>query len=412
MRLSTSARLAVILTTATTPLVLAEPTDASTTPTTVRVSVSSTGGQANARSQVDAISPDGRFVLFDSWASNLVRGDTNGVRDLFLRDLKLGRTTRVSVGPGGRQANGSSHGVAISGDGRFVLFTSLATNLTNQVDRNHAGDVFVRTRLRAKTFRVSVAPGGGQFTEGVMAAGISDNGRWVAMGGGGRGPCDFGEAWTYVRDRVVGATRRVGGCGNAEALSPDGQWLVVGGSRSLLRLRNLWTGRKTDIGGPFAVFGGLTADGHYVTYSVLGESERVEAWRWNRITGRTRLIHRCGFTSSSGGYRCEPIGISGDGRSIGLLSDDPTLVNGDTNTATDLLGVNMATKAITRLDVSSTGTQITKGIAEGSWDWSGPAHTAVLSSDGHWAAFTSADGLAVPGDTNHAADVFLRGPLR
>lgn len=377
--------------------------------TTVRVSVSSTGAQANGRSVVDAIAPDGRFVLFDSWASNLVRRDTNGLRDVFLRDLKLGRTTRVSVGPGGGQANGPSHGVAISGDGRFVLFTSTATNLTNQADRNHTTDVFVRNRLRAKTFRVSVGPGGDQFTEGVAAAGISDNGRWVVMGASGRvTPCDYGEEWTYVRDRVVRTTRRVGGCGNAEALSPDGQWLVLGGSRSSLRLRNLWSGRTTQIGGSFSMYGGLTPDAHYATYTELGNDAGEGVLRWNRITNRTRLIQDCAGDTSA----CNPVGISADGHKIAFLSDDANIVPADTNGATDLFDVNAKTGAVARIDLTSTGAQIPKGIAEASWDWSGPARTAVLSSDGHWAAFNSKDGHVVPDDTNHAADVFLRGPLR
>ncbi|HSD00817.1 MAG TPA: hypothetical protein VLB81_00485, partial [Gaiellales bacterium] len=109
--------------------------------TTVRVSVSSTGAQGNGPSVFDAISADGRFVLFDSWATNLIPGDTNGVRDVFLRDRLLGRTTRISVGPAGRQANAPSHGVAISSDGRVVLFESRATNLTNRADRNGNVDV-------------------------------------------------------------------------------------------------------------------------------------------------------------------------------------------------------------------------------------------------------------------------------
>jgi hypothetical protein len=384
-------------------------------PKVARISVSSTGGQANARSQVDAISPDGRFVLFDSWASNLVRGDTNGVRDVFLRDLKLGRTIRVSVGWHGRQADGPSHGVAVSGDGRFVLFTSLATDLTNQVDRNHGLDVFVRDRLRAVTFRVSFTPSGGQFAAAsrLSAAGISDNGRWVAMGAWGptAGPCERIDERTYIRDRARQSTRLVARCRTPEALSPSGDWLVVSGDRWGLGLMNLAPGRTAQITSGYPVFGAVSSDGHYVAYSGLGDFESGEAWRWDRITGRTRVIRRCGVASGSYGSVCDPVGISPGGRLVALLSDNPTFVSGDTNSATDLFGLNMATKAITRLDLSSTGVQITQGIAEGDAYPFWPIHAAVVSSDGHWAAFTSKDGRVVPGDTNHAADVFVRGPL-
>lgn len=413
MQLSKPATIAVILAAAASPLMLAPSAARASAATTVRVSVSSSGGQANGRSTVDAISPDGRFVLFDSWASNLVNGDTNGVRDVFLRDLKLGRTTRVSVGTDGRQANGPSRGVAVSGNGRFVLFVSKATNLTNQTDRNRATDVFVRNRLRAMTFRASVTPSGGQFPRGAAAAGISDNGRWVAMGAGGptSGPCPRFDERTYIRDRVRHMTRMVGRCRSPEALSPSGQWLVVSGDRWGLGLVDLATGRTTRVTSGFGVYGALTRDGRYMAYSELGESERVEAWRWNRITGRTRLIHQCGFTPSSGTYRCDPVGISAYGGDIAVVSDDPSLVGGDTNDATDLFGIDVRTNTVTRLDLTSAGTQIGEGVADTVWGWAGPATNAVLSSDGRWAAFTSKDGLVVPGDTNERFDVFLRGPL-
>jgi Tol biopolymer transport system component len=100
-----------------------------TTSSTTRVSVDSAGGQANGASFNAAISADGRFVAFESSATNLVQGDTNGVADIFVRDLVTGRTTRVSVDSLGRQANGASFTAAISADGRFVAFESDATNL-------------------------------------------------------------------------------------------------------------------------------------------------------------------------------------------------------------------------------------------------------------------------------------------
>jgi Tol biopolymer transport system component len=96
---------------------------------TRRVSVGPGGQQANGGSRKPAISADGRFVAFESSASNLVAGDTNGHIDVFVRDRVAQVTRRVSVGPGGQQANGSSRDPAISADGRFVAFRSLASNL-------------------------------------------------------------------------------------------------------------------------------------------------------------------------------------------------------------------------------------------------------------------------------------------
>lgn len=104
----------------------------------------SSGVQGNSASQEPAISANGRFVAFWSFASNLVAGDTNGRVDVFVRDRQDGTTTRVSVSAAGVQGNGASYEPAISADGRFVAFHSDATNLVAG-DTNGAPDVFVAT---------------------------------------------------------------------------------------------------------------------------------------------------------------------------------------------------------------------------------------------------------------------------
>ncbi len=91
-----------------------------------RISVGGDGGQANSQSRYPGISGDGRYVVFNSDASNLVAGDTNGMADLFVRDRVLGTTTRISVGPNGAQGDGPSYTAAISGDGSRIVFASHA----------------------------------------------------------------------------------------------------------------------------------------------------------------------------------------------------------------------------------------------------------------------------------------------
>ena len=115
---------------------------------TERVSVSSNGTEANGFSSLPAISADGRYVAFQSSASNLVSGDTNAVDDIFIHDRQSGTTERVSVGAGGVQGNGPSEFPAISADGRCAAFASAATNLVAG-DTNGASDVFVRDRRPA-----------------------------------------------------------------------------------------------------------------------------------------------------------------------------------------------------------------------------------------------------------------------
>ena len=113
---------------------------------TSRISISSAGAEGNGRSSYPAISADGRFVVFESDASNLVGGDTNGVRDIFVRDRSTGKTTLVSRSSAGVQGNGGSLAAAISADGRFVVFESDASNLVGG-DTAGVRDIIVRGPL-------------------------------------------------------------------------------------------------------------------------------------------------------------------------------------------------------------------------------------------------------------------------
>ncbi len=113
--------------------------------TTERVNVDNSGGQGNARSFLPSISSGGRFVAFNSYARNLVANDTNRTSDVFIRDLRTRTTKRVSVGGPGNQGNGYSRGSSISSDARFVAFESDASNLVAH-DANGTYDVFVHER--------------------------------------------------------------------------------------------------------------------------------------------------------------------------------------------------------------------------------------------------------------------------
>jgi len=139
------------------------------------VTVTTGGASANETAPQDGISvsADGTLVAFVSSSPNLVAGDTNGVRDVFVRNLVTGTTTRASLGAGG-QANGASSNAGISADGRFVVFTSLASNLVAG-DTNGVADVFERDLATGQTTRVSASAGGDQGNDasGGAASGIS-----------------------------------------------------------------------------------------------------------------------------------------------------------------------------------------------------------------------------------------------
>ena len=234
-----------------------------TTGTTERVSVSTTGTQANGPSFFPTISADGRFVAFESLASNLVDNDTNGFADIFIRDRtngtteracgvqgdnasfspsisadgmvvafasaatnfvpgdtngridifvcnrSTGTTERVSIAGDGTQANGSSRSPAIDEDGSVVAFTSDASNLVAG-DRNGLVDVLARDRLLGTTERISVSRTGGDADDASFAPAINSDGRYVAFASYATNLVAHDLNYTpdiFVRDRQTGVTR-------------------------------------------------------------------------------------------------------------------------------------------------------------------------------------------------------------
>ena len=178
---------------------------------TVRVAVDSAGAQGNSGSFVPSLSATGRWVAFASGATNLVAGDTNAATDIFVHDLKTGQTVRVAVDSAGGQSNDSSFVPAISANGRVVAFDSLATNLVAG-DTNGNRDVFVYDRTTGQTVRVSVDSAGVQGNSSSFDPSISANGRWVAfqsfatnlVAGDTNGDRDI-----FVHDLTTGETVRV-----------------------------------------------------------------------------------------------------------------------------------------------------------------------------------------------------------
>ncbi|HTO00624.1 MAG TPA: hypothetical protein VL068_08110, partial [Microthrixaceae bacterium] len=148
--------------------------------TTTLISRSSLGALSTGVLDDPSINSDGRFVTFRSDATNLVAGDTNGHIDVFLHDTTTGDTTRVSVASDGTESNGNSTRSAISGSGRYITFDSVAKNLVAG-DTNHWGDVFVRDMDLLTTSRVSVGPGNVDADNPSSFPSISTNGRYIGF---------------------------------------------------------------------------------------------------------------------------------------------------------------------------------------------------------------------------------------
>ena len=147
---------------------------------TERVSVATAGTQGDDDVFTLSLSSNGSFVAFGSFATNLVAGDTNDAIDVFVHDRDTGTTERVSIATGGTQANDESFSPAISSSGRFVAFRSDATNLVAN-DTNNSSDIFVRDRTDGTTQRVSVDSDGDQANGDSVLPAISADGRFVAF---------------------------------------------------------------------------------------------------------------------------------------------------------------------------------------------------------------------------------------
>ncbi|MCP4409235.1 MAG: hypothetical protein GY807_16070, partial [Gammaproteobacteria bacterium] len=146
---------------------------------TTRVSVDGTGSDANGYSDWPSISADGRYVAFRSDASNLIVNDFNGQSDIFVHDRQTGQTSRVSVDSTGIEANGFSFEPSISADGRFVTFQSDAFNLVAN-DINGWSDIFVHDRQTGQTSRISQDSAGNGANSGSYMPAINDDGRFIA----------------------------------------------------------------------------------------------------------------------------------------------------------------------------------------------------------------------------------------
>jgi Ca2+-binding RTX toxin-like protein len=145
-----------------------------------RISTDAAGAQGNSSSTNAQFSADGRYVVFESYASNLVAGDSNGTYDIFVKDLQSGAIQRVSTDAAGVQGNSHSTNAQFSADGRYVVFKSLANNLVSG-DSNNAYDIFVKDLQSGAIQRVSSDAIGTQGNDGSSNAQFSADGRYVVF---------------------------------------------------------------------------------------------------------------------------------------------------------------------------------------------------------------------------------------
>ena len=355
-------------------------------PSTTRVSVSSAGSQADRDSYAAAISADGRYVLLNSIARNLVPGDTNNASDVFVHNRGSGQTTRISVSTGGREGNGSSDSAAMSANGRYIVFASTASNLV-EGDTNDASDVFLHDQASGVTTRVSVSRSGRQTNGSSAMPAISADGRYVAF-------------QSFASNLVRGDTN-----GLSDVFVRD----LATGKITRASLTSRGHQARCNIGSCESTEPVLSAHGRYVAFQssatnlVPHDTNRLgDVFVRDRRTGRTTRVSVDSRGRQGGGDRTNngsnaPT-ISASGRYVVFHSNDSNLVRDDTNRVFDIFVHDRHTGRTTRVSVSSSGAQADQESLG----------AASISSDGRYVAFTSLASNLVAGDANQITDVFLR----
>lgn len=405
-------------------LTLASPALAAGGPSTEQVALADgTGQQHAAPSDVSGagqvISRDGRYVVFSTPAP-LVASDTNGLDDVYRRDTVLGRTELVSQ-RNGRPGNDYSFDPTVSADGRRIAYTTMATNLTGDRDRNgHVQDVVV-TRMGGSTVRVSRSTAGFQREHDSYTAVISGNGRVVAFTSTASFDVrddDRQREDVYAHRLRTGHTiqvslrpdgRDVPGHVAVGDISDDGRLVTFGDSKRLW-VRNLperATARfwQEPASTPCQPHGDGTAgrpmlsgDGRYVAFSSCAttlpgeDGQHPDVYRVDLVNREIVRAHPAGDGDS---YLPS---LSYDGAYVGFGSDAGNLVAGDVEGQPDAFVAEVATGEVVRVS------QAPDGTGGNSWN---ATLGVVVSDDGRSVAYSSYADNLVPGDESNFREVFF-----
>jgi Tol biopolymer transport system component len=332
------------------------------TRTTERISLAPDGSEANSFSLTPTLSANGRFVGYNSGASNLVPGDTNEQTDSFVHDRQTRITERVSVATDGTASNGLSYAPVFSADGRYVAFGSEATNLVAG-DTNGGNDIFVRDRQTGVTERVSVASDGTEGNASSREYSISGDGRYVAFHSDATNLVagDTNEFTdVFLHDRQTGVTERIPAPRNGESREPvisaDGRTVVF-----------------TNRTGPFGT-------GQLVAY--------------DRQTGTSELVSVAMDGGDANDSAYGPV-LSADGRTIAFNTAANNLAPNSAPWRFDVYVRDRDARTTTRVSSAPDGTQ------------DGWGELPAISGDGRYVSFQSSTTNLVEGDNNRRSDIFV-----
>jgi uncharacterized repeat protein (TIGR01451 family) len=425
---------AVTAVTASLAVVVTAAPSAASSPTTTRVSLTSTGAQSKGgASDAPSVSSNGRYVAFASTATNLVPGDTNAASDVFVRDTVSGTTTLVSVGAGGVPANGASDQPSISGDGRYVAFRSAASNLVAS-DTNGHYDVFVRDLVAGTTSLVSQSTGGTQGDNDSAQPFVSATGRYIvfqSLADNLISADQLGKQDIFLRDTQLGTTERVSlsmsngspaGPSAFPSVSADGRWVAfqsggfnitgdcsTGTTQIYVRDRQSGTNYCLTDGVNIHAYGNgasthpqISSDGSTVVWTsvatnlVSGDTNgNGDVFERAATGGPITLVSKGPGSTQSDGVSDWP-SVDAVGRMVAFDSTATDLVSGDTNAVGDTFVWDNQQKTMTRADVTSAGVQATAVSTK-----------PEISATGQQVVFRTTSAL-VSNDTNGAADAYER----
>jgi len=336
--------------------------------TTERVSMASDGTPANGSSTASAMNADGRYIAFVSAATNLVVGGTNGRPNVFVRDRVTGTTELVSVASDVTCLSASLAGVSVSADGRFVMFGALTDIHSASCALPVGHYVFVRDRSTRTTELISVAPDGTAANGDSLAGSMSPDGRYVAFSSAATNLVPGGGGGVFVRDRVTRTTELVG-LGGSPALSADGRYVaffstaanLVPGDTNMepdIFVRDRATGTTARVSvaskgtqaNNFSFAPSISADGRYVAFFsvatnlVAGDTNnRGDVFVHDLATGETERVSIASDGTQANGDSCASLNscnpvtaISADGRVVAFESLATNLVPGDSNGVGDV----------------------------------------------------------------------------
>jgi hypothetical protein len=421
-------RLLITLLSGAAALVAAAPASA-VVPTTARVSLDSSGAQIQGSNAQPAITADGRWVAFDSSSDKVVAGDANGKRDVFLRDRRTGETRLISAGPGGAGANGASSAPAMSADGRYVAFQTQATNLGSGT-QNATDDVYLYDRTTSKLTRLSTSLAGNDGAAISKDPQVSNDGSTVVftsdandLVAGDTGQQDV-FAWNVASSKLARVSVNAAGkTSNSESYSADasdgGRFIsftslasdLVSGDLNGFRdifVRDTQTGVTTRVSVTSA--GGeanntsnrtsISADGCYVAFN---------SYATNLVAGDDGVVRYKAMFRDRCKNVTEIASVSNAGKLAEVrvlrrpyVSDDGCVV---TFASADLAGVTYGAFARDRCKGVTSRLDVSNGGDPGN----GSADAVQLSpGKGRYVAFDSVSANLVAGDTNADSDVFVR----